>query len=68
MAAAIEPFEHQHLNDIEPFDRINPSCENIARVIFERVQDRLEAGSVRVVYCDVWENERSRARYRPPGD
>jgi 6-pyruvoyltetrahydropterin/6-carboxytetrahydropterin synthase len=68
MAAAIEPFEHQHLNDVEPFDEVNPSCENLARVICERVLERLPAGDVRVRCCDVWENDRSRARYHPRRD
>lgn len=66
MAAAIEPFEHQHLNEIEPFDQINPSCENLAWVIHERVLARLPGGRVRLRCCDVWENDRSRARYTSP--
>jgi len=66
MAEAIEPFEHQHLNDVAPFDVINPSCENIARVICERVIERLPSGGFEVRCCDVWENDRSRARYTPP--
>lgn len=65
MAEAIEPFEHQHLNDVAPFDAVNPSCENLARVICERVIARLPAGGAEVRCCDVWENDRSRARYTP---
>ncbi len=68
MAAAIEPFDHAHLNEVAPFDEINPSSENLARVIFERVQARLPAKRVRVLRCDVWENERSRARYIPESE
>ena len=65
MSQAIAPFDHAHLNDVEPFTEINPSSENIARVICERVMERLSNARVRVLCCDVWENERSRARYIP---
>ena len=63
--AAIEPYDHRHLNDVEPFTEINPSSENLARIICERVQAQLSAPGVRVKCCDVWENDRSRARYHP---
>jgi 6-pyruvoyltetrahydropterin/6-carboxytetrahydropterin synthase len=65
MAAAIEPYDHRHLNEVAPFVEMNPSSENLARVICERVQAALPAGRVRVTRCDVWENDRSRARFTP---
>jgi len=68
MGEAIDPFDHCHLNDVEPFTELNPSSENIARVICERVGARLENTRVKVLHCDVWENERSRARYIPERD
>ena len=61
----IAPFEHRHLNDVAPFQDINPSSENLARIIGEGVQDRLPGARVRVQCCDVWENDLSRARYIP---
>ena len=68
MAAAIAPYDHRHLNEVAPFDEINPSSENLARVICERVMAALpKDGRVRLRFCDVWENDRSRARYTPPG-
>ena len=63
MASAIEPFEHQHLNEIPPFDQINPSAENLAFVIGQRVSSLLANHRVSVRCCDVWENDLSRARY-----
>jgi 6-pyruvoyltetrahydropterin/6-carboxytetrahydropterin synthase len=66
IAEAIEPFDHRHLNEVEPFTTINPSSENLARVVCERVMARLpHGGRVTVRCCDVWENDRSRARYLP---
>ncbi|MCU0664259.1 MAG: 6-carboxytetrahydropterin synthase QueD [Myxococcota bacterium] len=65
MAMAIDPFDHRHLNEVAPFDTVNPSAENLARVIAERVASQLSRAKVRVCCCDVWENDLSRARYLP---
>ncbi|MCP4675435.1 MAG: 6-carboxytetrahydropterin synthase QueD [Deltaproteobacteria bacterium] len=65
MADALEPYEHRHLNEVAPFDAINPSAENLARNICERMRERLRDARVRVCRCDVWENDLSRARYTP---
>ena len=32
-------LDHQFLNEIKPFDELNPSAENIARWIFEELHD-----------------------------
>jgi 6-pyruvoyltetrahydropterin/6-carboxytetrahydropterin synthase len=66
MSEAIAPFDHRHLNEVAPFLDMNPSSENLARVICERVNAALPTGRVRVSRCDVWENDRSRARYYAP--
>ena len=66
MAEAIAPFDHRHLNEVEPFLTMNPSSENLALVICSRVEAAIPKGRVRVACCDVWENDRSRARYTPP--
>ncbi|MCP4606450.1 MAG: 6-carboxytetrahydropterin synthase QueD [Proteobacteria bacterium] len=67
MTEAIEPFEHQHLNEIPPFNEINPSAENMALIICERVQERIQDPMINIHCCDVWENDLSMARYIPDG-
>jgi 6-pyruvoyltetrahydropterin/6-carboxytetrahydropterin synthase len=38
-----EPFDHKNLNEqVEPFDRLNPTAENIAVVIWERIKSRMD--------------------------
>lgn len=38
-----EPFDHKNLNEqVEPFDRLNPTAENIAVVIWERIKARMD--------------------------
>ena len=65
MAEALEPFEHSHLNEAPPFDTLNPSAENIARVVAQGVAERITDRRVFLKCCDVWENDLSRARYIP---
>ena len=42
-------FDHTCLNDIPPFDEINPSSENIAATVYWELGPRLPAGRVSVV-------------------
>jgi 6-pyruvoyltetrahydropterin/6-carboxytetrahydropterin synthase len=65
LAGVLDRFDHQYLNEVPPFDRLNPSCENLARVIAEEVAARLPAG-VRLAALTAWESERCSVTYRPP--
>ncbi|MEA3401401.1 MAG: 6-carboxytetrahydropterin synthase QueD [Armatimonadota bacterium] len=59
----LKGLDHRCLNDLPPFDEINPSSENVARYIFERVAYRL-AGDVRVSRVTVYESPTSSVTYR----
>jgi len=63
LAEALAPYDHAYLNDVPPFDRLNPSSENLARVISDAVAARLP-GHVRVAAVTAWESERCGATYR----
>jgi 6-pyruvoyltetrahydropterin/6-carboxytetrahydropterin synthase len=39
----IEPFHNANLNATPPFDRVNPTAENLARYLADEVQDRVSA-------------------------
>jgi 6-pyruvoyltetrahydropterin/6-carboxytetrahydropterin synthase len=67
MTVAIDRFDHRHLNDVPDFDIANPSAENIARAVGESVREQLQNTQARLRYCDVFENDLSRARYIPEG-
>ena len=60
----IEELDHTNLNDTPPFDKTNPSSENIGEYILKKVKEKLErlniSGKLRV---DVWESDTSRASY-----
>lgn len=56
-------YDHCLLNDVPPFDTINPSAENIARVIYEALAPDITG--VKLESVTVWESPESSAEYRP---
>ena len=62
----LDRLDHQWLNEFPPFDKINPSAENIAKFIFDEVnaglgtRDNARLGQVRL-----WETDTAYAVYRP---
>ena len=57
-------YDHYYLNEVPPFDRLNPTSENIARVVAEELQGRLPSG-LRVARVTAWESDRCGATYAP---
>jgi 6-pyruvoyltetrahydropterin/6-carboxytetrahydropterin synthase len=69
MRAIIEKLDHQFLNDVPPFDKLNPSAENMARYFYEEMAQQLDGGRehpVRVAEVKIWETDTSTATYRLP--
>lgn len=64
--AAMEMFDHKLINDIPPFDKTNPTAENMAKYIFDFMVEKVNecigqrASVVKVV---VWEAENASAAY-----
>ncbi|MBN1189757.1 MAG: 6-carboxytetrahydropterin synthase QueD [Dehalococcoidales bacterium] len=58
-------FDHACLNDIQPFDRINPSAENIAAEIFRQCKIQIAEENVLIAAVEVWENPQQGIIYRP---
>lgn len=69
LRAAIAYLDHQFINDMPPFDVINPSAENLARYFCDEMQKGLDQGiakvPVQVYSVQVWETDTSVATYRP---
>ncbi|RME41388.1 MAG: 6-carboxytetrahydropterin synthase [Planctomycetota bacterium] len=58
----IDPFDHKNLNvEVPEFCTINPSVENIARVIWDRLVEVL--GPQRLARVRVWETAKTYAEY-----
>ncbi|MFO7576322.1 MAG: 6-carboxytetrahydropterin synthase QueD [Pelovirga sp.] len=56
-------LDHKYLNDLDAFKGISPSSEQIARFIFERVEESLQAYEVSVDKVTVWESDNAYASY-----
>ena len=56
-------LDHTHLNELEAFQEINPSSENIARHIYRRAAEGLAGRGVWVRRVSVSEKESSKATY-----
>ena len=61
--ALLEEIDHKYLNELEPFRELNPSSENLARYLFERLAAALNREGVRVARVNVWESDSSCASY-----
>ena len=61
--ALLEEIDHKYLNELEAFREQNPSSENLARYLFERLSTTLSRDGVRVSRVNVWESDNSCASY-----
>ena len=58
-------FDHTCLNDMPPFDEINPSSENIAATIYDELKLKLAGVPVSLSCVEVWESPQSGVAYSP---
>ena len=56
-------LDHRNLNEIPPFDEINPSSEHLARYVYGRMTDAF-ADRVRVSRVTIYESATSSVTYR----
>jgi 6-pyruvoyltetrahydropterin/6-carboxytetrahydropterin synthase len=65
IAGVVDGLDHQFLNELAPFDQINPSAENIAKYFYDRISAGLSNAVVRIAEVRIWETDTSSAMYRP---
>lgn len=61
--ALLGELDHKDLNSIPPFDKLNPTSENIAMYIYKRLSGKLNGNGVKVYRVRVGENATSGASY-----
>lgn len=59
----IQQLDHRYLNEIPPFDRINPTAENMAAFIYRGLTERLSQPHISIEAITLWETERASVRY-----
>ena len=60
-----ERFDHRFMNDVPPFDKINPSAENLAQYFCDELQPQIREHGARVRSVTVWETDITSATYTP---
>ena len=64
LRAIANHLDHENINDLPPFDTIEPSAENQARYIFEEMKQRMpESMRGALLYVRVWETPTQWAQY-----
>jgi 6-pyruvoyltetrahydropterin/6-carboxytetrahydropterin synthase len=61
----VQYLDHRNINELPPFDvELNPSAENLARYILERVASRVGDGRVQIYKVRCFETPTSIATYQ----
>jgi 6-pyruvoyltetrahydropterin/6-carboxytetrahydropterin synthase len=68
LRAAMAYMDHRYLNELPPFDVVNPSAENMAKWFYEQMENGLKPAEgkppVRIQAVKVWETDTAVATYR----
>ncbi|HEY3488142.1 MAG TPA: 6-carboxytetrahydropterin synthase QueD [Gammaproteobacteria bacterium] len=56
-------LDHRYLNDIPPFDQVNPTAENIAAWFFQELSQNLNTENAKVHSITLWETDRACVKY-----
>ena len=59
----VKRLDHQYLNEIKPFDVLNPTAENIAKYFFDEIALLITNKDVKVKEVMIWETPRSAVTY-----
>ena len=63
----LRTLDHKYLNELKPFEVLNPSAENIAKHIYDETSKQMRAtpNGAAISSITVWESEVTAATYRP---
>ena len=58
-------LDHELLNELAPFQKTNPSSENLAHYIYDELKNPVRKKGAKLTEVTVWESEDSAASYYP---
>lgn len=67
LAEVLAELDHKELNSLKPFLHKNPTSENIAKYIYERLSEVLDCKAYRIHCVTVHETPETQASYYPAG-
>jgi 6-pyruvoyltetrahydropterin/6-carboxytetrahydropterin synthase len=59
----VGPFDHNNFNDIPPFDKLNPTAENIVKYFYDEIEKLLPSG-ITMKSIRLWETEKYAVEYQ----
>lgn len=62
-SSVLDELDHHHLNELDYFKAHNPSSEEIAKYIYDKLKDEIAAKGCKLEEIRVWETETSCASY-----
>ena len=65
LTAILASFDHKYLNELPEFQGINPTSENIARILYEKLAPAVNIPGVKLDRVRVCESPTSGATYIP---
>ncbi|MDZ4181623.1 MAG: 6-carboxytetrahydropterin synthase QueD [Candidatus Cloacimonadaceae bacterium] len=63
LGSVLDPLDHAYLNEVPELADMNPTSENLAKYIYERMQAQLDGQAARVSSVEICESERSSVVY-----
>ena len=64
LAALLKSLDHKYLNDLTYFKKVNPTSENLAKFIYDKLNSKVKNQSRGLISVTVGETETSYATYR----
>ena len=63
VAEIMSKLDHKYLNELEFFQQSQPSSENIAYLVADKLQQKIDTSSVKVSRVTAWESDDASATY-----
>jgi 6-pyruvoyltetrahydropterin/6-carboxytetrahydropterin synthase len=60
--SVVSSFDHRCINQVSPFDKQNPTAENLAKYFYGRMKELLPA-NIRIFEVTVWESANYGVKY-----
>jgi len=61
--AILDLFDHRHMNEIPPFDKVSPTAENFSRYLYESLGKAGLPRGLKVASVTVWESDKAGITY-----
>ncbi len=61
----VERLDHRFLNELSPFDKVNPSAENLAKYFCEGLEPQVRTQGLWLRSVTVWETDTTSATFYP---